>query len=92
MESVKIPFEAFEDWLTLRNYAKATKKSYVSRLRQFLLWRQRLANTVYASPKTKPKTNLSISPLLLNNPRRKKLPAAGLNLEVVEAGGPHDRV
>jgi site-specific recombinase XerD len=41
MENVKVPFEAFEDWLTLRNYAAATKKSYVSRLRQFLLWRQR---------------------------------------------------
>lgn len=42
MENTEINFEAFDDWLTLRNYAKATKKSYVSRLRQFLLWRQRL--------------------------------------------------
>ena len=45
MESVNPPFESFEDYLTLRNYAAATKKSYTSRLRQFLLWRQRQEHT-----------------------------------------------
>lgn len=35
-------FESFRDWMTLRNYASATIKSYSSHLRQFLLWRQRL--------------------------------------------------
>ena len=34
-------FEAFRDWMTLRNYAPTTIKSYSSQLRQFLLWRQR---------------------------------------------------
>lgn len=42
MDDTTDKFEAFRDWLTLRNYAAATKKSYTSRLRQFLLWRQRL--------------------------------------------------
>jgi site-specific recombinase XerD len=41
MEKETSTFEAFGDWLTLRNYATSTKRSYTSRLRQFLLWRQR---------------------------------------------------
>lgn len=38
-------FESFRDWMTLRNYAATTIKSYTSQLRQFLLWRQRLGKT-----------------------------------------------
>lgn len=41
MENGTTLLEAFHDWLTLRNYARPTIKSYTSRLRQFLLWRQR---------------------------------------------------
>ncbi len=45
MDNSTTNFEAFRDWMTLRNYASATIKSYSSHLRQFLLWRQRLGNT-----------------------------------------------
>ena len=41
MEADTHHFEAFTRWLTLRNYAEPTKKSYQSRLRRFLIWRHR---------------------------------------------------
>ena len=41
MDTTDERFDAFRDWLTLRNYAASTKNSYLSRLRQFLLWRHR---------------------------------------------------
>ena len=39
MENASTHFQSFVDWMTLRNYAVSTKKSYISRLRRFLLWR-----------------------------------------------------
>jgi len=40
MENRSTQFQSFVDWMTLRNYATSTKKSYTGRVRRFLLWRQ----------------------------------------------------
>jgi len=39
MQNLQTVVNTLDHYLTLKNYSKATRKSYASALRQFLIWR-----------------------------------------------------